>query len=125
ALENADAPFLHGGLNLADIAHTLDLLRRSIVPEAAAHDLLQLLLEVQQMPAEDFPYRPEYGEPYNSRERCFVERLGKTAGWLHAGRPRREAARIALRIYVRNQLLELVEEVVRFARDTTGLAGRH
>jgi argininosuccinate lyase len=77
------------------------------------------------MPVEDFPYNPEFGEPYNSRERFFVQRLGKTAGWLHAGRPRREAARIALRIYVRDQLLELVDEVVELARDTTALAGRH
>ncbi len=125
ALENADAPFLHGGLNLADIAHVLDLLRRDIVPAPAARDLLRLLLEVQRMAVEDFPYSPEFGEPYNSRERFFVQRLGKTAGWLHAGRPRREAARIALRIHVREQLLELVDEVLRFARDTTSLAARH
>jgi argininosuccinate lyase len=125
ALENADAPFLHGGLNLADIAHVLDLGRRKIVPAPAARDLLRVLLEVQQMAVEDFPYDPEFGEPYNSRERFFVERLGKTAGWLHAGRPRREAARIALRIYVRDQLLELVDEVVKLARDTTALAARH
>src|SRR5690606_2687811 len=102
-----------------------DLLRREIVPAQAAQELIRLLLEVQQMPAEDFPYRPEYGEPYNSRERFFVERLGKTAGWLHAGRPRREAARIALRLYLREQLLELAGEVVRFAQDTAALAGRH
>ena len=125
ALENADAPFLHEGLNLADIAHVLDLLRREIVPSPAARELLRLLLEVQQVAVEDFPYDPEFGEPYNSRERFFVERLGKTAGWLHAGRPRREAARIALRIHVRGQLLDLVDEVVRFARDTTALAARH
>ena len=125
ALENADAPFLHDGLNLADIAHVLDLLRRGIVPPQAARDLLRLLLEVQQVAVEDFPYDPEYGEPYNSRERLFVERLGTVAGWLHAGRPRREAARIALRIHVRDQLLELVDEVVGFARDTTDLAARH
>jgi argininosuccinate lyase len=125
ALENADAPFLHEGLNLADIAHVLDLLRREIVPAPAARDLLRLLLEVQQVAVEDFPYDPEFGESYNSRERYFVERLGKVAGWLHAGRPRREAARIALRIHLRGQLLELVDEVVRFARDTTALAARH
>lgn len=125
ALESADAPFLHDGLNLADVAHTLDLLRRGIIPEPAARDLLRLLLEVHEMPVEDFPYNPEFGEPYNSREHFFVERLGKTAGWLHAGRPRREAARIALRIHVRDQLLELVDQVVKFARDTTALAGRH
>ena len=75
------------------------------------------------MAVEDFPYDPEFGEPYNSRERFFVERLGKTAGWLHAGRPRREAARIALRLYVRDQLLELVDEVVRFARRHHGPGG--
>jgi argininosuccinate lyase len=125
ALENADAPFLHGGLNLADIAHVLDLRRRGIVPAPAARDLLRLLLEVDQMPADAFPYDPEVGEPYNSRERFFVDRLGKDAGWMHAGRPRREAARIALRIYLRDQLLELVGEVERFARDTTALAGGH
>lgn len=125
ALENADAPFLHRGLNLADMAHVLDLLRRGIVPEPAARDLLRLLLEVEQMDAEEFPYDPEFGEPYNSREHFFVERLGKTAGWLHAGRPRREAARIALRIHVREMLLELVGEVAGLARETTALAGRH
>jgi argininosuccinate lyase len=124
-LENADAPFLHRGLNLADIAHVLDLLRRAIVPEPAARDLLRLLLEVQQIAVEDFPYDPEFGEPYNSRERFFVGRLGKVAGWLHAGRPRREAARIALRVHVREQLLELVDEVTNLTRDTTLLAGRH
>jgi len=96
-LENADAPFLHAGLNLADIAHVLDLLRRSIIPRSAARDLLRLLLEVQLMGAEEFPYHPEFGEPYNSRERYFVERLGNVAGWLHAGRPRRGAARNSLR----------------------------
>jgi argininosuccinate lyase len=125
ALENADAPFLHRGLNLADMAHVLDLLRRGIVPAPAARDLLRLLLEVERMDAEEFPYDPGFGEPYNSREHFFVERLGKTAGWLHAGRPRREAARIALRIHVREQLLELVGEVEQLARETTALAGRH
>jgi argininosuccinate lyase len=125
ALENADAPFLHQGLNLADIAHVLDLERRGIVPAPAVRDLIRLLLEVEQMDAEDFPYDPAFGEPYNSRERYFVERLGKVAGWLHAGRPRREAARIALRLYVRDQLLELVSEVERFTRDATALARRH
>lgn len=124
-LENADAPFLHQGLNQADVAHLLDLHRRGLVPDPAARDLMRLLLEVYDTEAVEFPYRAEYGEPYNSRERYFVERLGNVAGWLHAGRPRRESARIALRLYVRRQLLDLVDEVTSFARETTELAGRH
>jgi argininosuccinate lyase len=65
ALENADAVFLHHGLNLADLAHVLDLRRRDIVPAAAAGRLLALLLEVTALPAEEFPYDPGHGEPYN------------------------------------------------------------
>src|SRR5262249_27074441 len=100
-LENEDAPFLHDGLNIADMAHVLDLLRRGTIPQRAARQLLGLLLEIYETDAADFPYNPEFGEPYNSRERFFVERLGDVAGWLHAGRPRREAARIALRLCLR------------------------
>ena len=47
------------------------------------------------MDAEDFPYDPEFEEPYNSRERFFVERLGKVAGMVARRAARREAARIA------------------------------
>ena len=124
-LENADAPFLHEGLNLADIAHVLDLLRRGIIPSHAARELLAVLLEIYPTAAEDFPYDPKFGEPYNSRERFFVERLGDVAGWLHAGRPRREAARIALRLCLRSLLLDLVAEIARSAREATDLAARH
>ena len=49
ALENADASFLHRGLNLADIAHVLDLARRGIVPVPAQRALLELLLEVDRL----------------------------------------------------------------------------
>jgi argininosuccinate lyase len=125
ALENADAPFLHRGLNLADIAHVLDLRSRHVIPEAAAGALLSLLLEVSEIPAAEFPYDPNYGEPYNSRERYFVSRLGDTAGWLHAGRPRREAARLALRLQLRAQLVQLIDEAVTFVERLVGLAGRH
>src|SRR4029079_6925212 len=83
------------------------------------------LLEVQATDAAEFPYDPEFGEPYNSRERLFASRLGDTAGWLHAGRPRREAARIALRIYLREQLLDLVDVVVDFVQRTASVAAQH
>ena len=125
ALENDDAPILHAGFNLADIAHVLDLARRRVIPDDAQHALLELLLEVHGTDAEDFPYDPSFGEPYNSRERFFVERIGDTAGWLHAGRPRREAARIALRLYLRRQIGELVVEIARFAEQVAEQAGRH
>ncbi|MFC7594853.1 argininosuccinate lyase [Terrabacter sp. GCM10028922] len=125
ALENEDAPILHRGYNLADMAHVLDLAQRRIIPEHAQRALLKLLLEAHETDAEDFPYDAAFGEPYNSRERFFVDRIGDTAGWLHAGRPRREAARIALRLHLRTQIAHLVREASRFVEETARLSRRH
>lgn len=124
-LENDDAPILHHGYNLADMAHVLDLGNRRIIPDHARDALLSLLLEVYATAAEDFPYDPSFGEPYNSRERYFVSRLGDTAGWLHAGRPRREAARIALRLRLRDQIARLVLAVATLAEDIADQSARH
>jgi argininosuccinate lyase len=108
-LENADAPLLHAGLNRADLAHVLDLHARGVMADEPARRLLRLLLEADRTTPDEFPYDPAFGEPYNSRERYFVSRLGNHAGWLHAGRPRREAVRIALRLHLRDQVVELIE----------------
>ena len=115
ALENADAPLTHTGLNLADIAHVIDLHERGVIPAAAAGQLMRVLLKAVRTSAEDFPYDPAFGEPYNSRERYFTAQIGSDAGWLHAGRPRREAVRIALRLHVRSVLEDLVEDAADLA----------
>lgn len=125
AWEIADAPLLHDGLNVADLGHVLDLHRRSIIPDDAAAKLLAELLIAHATPAEDFPYDANFGEPYNSRERLFAERLGDVAGWLHAGRPRREAARVALRVVLRKQTATLVGDAGRFARTAADVALAH
>lgn len=114
ALEVADAPLLHAGLNLADTAHVTVLLEQQLIPHDAAQRLLRLLLEVQDMPAADFPYDPAYGDPYNCRERFFAGHLGLDAGWLHAGRPGRKAGRLAMRIELRRQILGLMPEAAGF-----------
>jgi argininosuccinate lyase len=124
ATEIADAPFLHEGLNLADIAHVLALSERGFIPDDAAARLLKLLLEVWELPADAFPYDPRYGDAYNCRERYFVERLGNDAGWLHAGRPRREAGRLALRIGLRRVVTGLVTDAAGFVRDLAAVADR-
>ena len=124
-LENADAPLLHAGLNAADLAHVLDLHARGVVPVEPARRLLALLLEVDATPAEDFPYDPEFGEPYNSREKHFHSRIGDDAGWLHAGRPRREAVRIALRLHLRTQIAQLVGDAAALAETLASTSAAH
>lgn len=125
AVEIADAPLLHEGLNIADLAHVLLLLERGVVPEPAAHRLLSVVLEAVHTPAGQFDYDPAHGEIYNCRDRCFAARIGRDAGWLHAGRTRREAVRIALRLRVRRDTADLVEAAARFCLAVARCADAH
>jgi argininosuccinate lyase len=124
ALEVADAPLLHRDLGLADLAHLLDLRGRGVVPPEPLGRLVAATLDSLQIPAAEFPYDAAYGELYNCRERWFVERLGDDAGWLHAGRPRREAARIALRLLLRRLVADLAGDAADFAAAVTEVAAR-
>jgi argininosuccinate lyase len=124
-LENAGAPVLHRGMNLADIAHLLDLAATGVIPPDAARRLLALLLATMDIPASDFPYDPANGEPYNSRERYFVSQAGDVAGWLHAGRPRREAVRVAFRLRLREDLTSLIEAAAGLAAEIARLSEQH
>lgn len=125
AWEIADAPLLHHGLNLADLGHVLDLKARRVIPDDAAAALLGVLLDAHRTDAEDFPYDSMHGEVYNSRERHFVEQIGDLAGWLHAGRPRREAARVALRLLLREQNAKLIGACAAFAAAGCSLGEAH
>ncbi|MFC4941907.1 argininosuccinate lyase [Pseudonocardia sp. GCM10023141] len=125
AVEVADAPLLHDGLNIADLAHVLMLREDGVIPDVAARRLLGVLLEATRTPAEDFGYDPTNGEMYNCRERRFAAQIGREAGWLHAGRPRREAVRIAMRLRLRRDAVALIDAATGFAEAAGELAGDH
>ncbi len=116
---------LHDGLNLADMAHVLYLLDAGVVPPDAAASLLSVLLDADGTDAVAFGYDPLDGEPYNSRERVFVERVGDVAGWLHAGRPRREATRIAFRLHLRRQVATVALATAELARTLADRAAEY
>ncbi len=119
-LELADAHFLHDGLGWADLSHVIELVEAKVIPQEAAADLCRELLDFLDTDPSDFPYSPVYGDAYNSRERELEKRLGTTAGWLPAGRTRREAGRIAFRLALRDRLLDLHDEVAAFTKEGAG-----
>ncbi len=125
ATEIDDAPFLHHGLNPADMAHILDLDGRQLVPADALRDLARVLLEAHATKPEDFPYDPAFGETYNCREKHFSEAIGNASGWLHAGRPRREAARVAMRLVLRRLCAELAIAGADFVEAVAAVAINH
>ncbi len=115
AIECADADLLHTYLGLADLAHTLVLVREQVIPPAAAERLLGALLESQEIPVAEFGYDPALGELYNCREEWLAGQIGTDGGWLNAGRPRREAVRIALRLRLRRDVLALISTTAALA----------
>jgi argininosuccinate lyase len=125
AAEMADALLLHEGFSLADIAHVLALADIGVLPEEDAGALLDALLDMAAIPAAEFPYDPAFGDPWNSRERRLEALAGARAGWLTVGRPRREAARVALRIALRRAVLDAHTGIVGLADAYLAQARRH
>ncbi|MFM7141219.1 MAG: lyase family protein, partial [Alphaproteobacteria bacterium] len=123
--ELADAPILHRGLGQADLAHVIALAEAGIVPPADASKLLSLLLELGRVPVEEFPLDEALEDVYSNREAWLRRRDERVAGWMGAGRPRREPATIAYRIAVRERLLDLGDAVADCVAALLEQAERH
>lgn len=103
AAESAHGPRLARALSLADLAHAVALVEGGDLDRDRGGRLLAGLLELHAIPPEDFPWDPRAGDAFNSREAELTRRIGPAAaGWLSAGRPRREAFRVALRLVGRS-----------------------
>ena len=128
AAESAHGPRLAHALSLADLAHAVALGEGGDLGGDDAHALLRGLLELHEIPGAEFPWDPALGDAFNSREAELERRVGRSAaGWLSAGRPRREAFRVALRLTARtgarelhDALVDQVAALVRQARATSG-----
>ena len=106
--EIGHGPRLAHDLSLADLAHAVALADGGALAPERARALLGGLLELHAIPGSGFPWNPQLGDAFNSREAELVRLVGKdAAGWLSAGRPRREAFRVGLRLYARRSSGEL------------------
>jgi argininosuccinate lyase len=124
-LELADAPILWRGLSLADLAHIVMLRETKIAPEGASARLLRLLLELHELPLDEFPLNPALEDVYSNREAWLRKREEDAAGWMGAGRPRREPATIAGRIAIRERLLSLSDALVALTQTLIASAEAH
>ncbi len=116
------APRLAYDLSLSDIAHAVALAESGALPAETARVLLGGLLELHAIPPAEFPWQAQLGDAFNSREAELVLRIGPdAAGWLSAGRPRREAFRVALRACSRRGAAELVSALA----DCAGALAAH
>src|ERR687887_1595005 len=122
AAESAHGPRLAHGLSLADLAHAVALVEGGDLAGDDARALLRGLLELHAIPGHEFPWDPSLGDAFNAREAELERRVGRSAaGWLSAGRPRREAFRVALRLTARAGARELHDALV----DQAAALARH
>ena len=113
AAESAHGPRLARGLSLADLAHAVALVEGGDLAGDDARSLVRGLLELHAIPGDEFPWDASLGDAFNAREAELERRVGRAAaGWLSAGRPRREAFRVALRLTARTGVRELHDALV-------------
>jgi argininosuccinate lyase len=122
AAESAHGPRLAHGLSLADLAHAVALVEGGDLSGDDPAALLRGLLELHEIPGDAFPWDPSLGDAFNAREAELERRVGRSAaGWLSAGRPRREAFRVAVRLTARGGVRELHDALV----DQAAALARH
>ena len=125
-VEIEQAERLASSLSLSDLAHAVALVESGALDAATAAGLTRGLLELHAIPAEAFPWDSERGDAFNSREHELRRRVGPaSSGWLTAGRPRREAFRVALRLVARAQTLDLHDAVLETASALADQAQLH
>ncbi len=111
--EVADGIRLATAMSLSDIAHSVVMIEGGAIDAERGARLLSGLLDLHAIPPQDFPWDPSRGDAFNNREHELRGRIGADAsGWLTAGRPRREAFRVALRLVARDDVLGLHDAVL-------------
>ena len=126
AAETGHGPRLAAGMSISDLAHAVMLAESGSIDAETARKLISGLLELHAMDANAFPWDPSIGDAFNSREHELKNRVGAAAaGWLSAGRPRREVFRVALRLLARTEARTLHAHIVDFAGALVDKAEEH
>ncbi|MBI2311270.1 MAG: argininosuccinate lyase [Betaproteobacteria bacterium] len=114
---------LHEAMSLADIAHTLELSERGLIPVDAGRELLNALLALHEESGM-FNASPERGDLYSNRETWLSERTPAT-GWLGLGRARREPVTTAFHLKSLATCVELVDALADSVQALTEVAAIH
>jgi argininosuccinate lyase len=146
-LELQSARAIMPELTLADLAHILALLDQGLLAAEPARELLAALLHLRDVAAgrqlrgaagpvpggaataapegDGIRLDPALGDLVMNREAWLRDRIGRTAGYLLVGRPRREAVTVGFHLAVRARVLALVAALHELQRTLVDLAAAH
>jgi argininosuccinate lyase len=106
-----------------DLAHTMTLAERGIIPLDSARALVAALLALDKAPS-SFSPTGGYGDLYTNREAWLAERT-EAVGWLGVARARREALTTAYHLTLCDELLGLGEALAKAAEALNAVSLRH
>jgi len=123
--ELAYADILYEGISYADLAHVLMLLEADVIPAAPGQALLAALVELHDQGIAALRLDAKWGDLYNNRDSELQRRAPDAAGWLHAGRARREALTLGWLIHERAALAALRRDTAELIRTFAALGEQH
>ena len=114
---------LYYACSLANLAHVLMLVEENIIDKAIGAAILKIMLEMDRMGNEAFPFEKEKGNIYLNMESYLFERLGEVVGgWAYIGRSRLDYEATIRRIFVRDRLLEVMGAILTLIDTTLHMA---
>ena len=103
-----DGKILLPYLAKANIAHLLVLHKGGIISKGITKSLLRALQKMSNWPIHHYRIDPSNGDIYNNFDVELRELVGNKSGWLHAGRPRREAVNVAFLLSLRESVISSI-----------------
>ncbi|MFN8642495.1 MAG: lyase family protein [Candidatus Binatia bacterium] len=123
--ELAYAEALYEGISYADLAHVLMLAEVGVIPAAPARELLAALVELHDQGMAALRLDAKWGDLYNNRDSELQRRVPAAAGWLHAGRARREALTLGWLMHLRVAVAAARRHTAALLRVFADLGERH
>lgn len=109
-----------------DIAHTVMLAERGIIPVDDAAEILAVLQEIESLGVDRFPIDPEAGSLLLQVEAYLFEKLGEEVGGkMHTGRSRWDRGRAIWRLYARDRVLEVMRRLNSLQEAIISLSEKH
>lgn len=112
--------------NQVDLAHTVMLAEQGILPKDVAGVILKGLTELRQTDPEAFPIDPVKGSFLLQVEAYLFARMGEDiGGQMHTGRSRIDQGTTVRRLYKRNRMLDVLEQLNTFRDALIAKAEKH
>jgi len=90
------------------IAHCRMLVKQAIIPKESGDKIIQALKEVrEEIAAGKIEFDPAWEDIHMAVEACVISKIGPVGGAMHTARSRNDQVATDLRLYVRDNILEI------------------